>query len=169
MRDYQKAWVSDDGKQYRTDFYERQGMDQFDDNPTFIKLIKQLERFEPSSILEIGCGFGRLLGPVTRHFSEIVVVGGDVSLEMLALCQEELNTVYLDICLFKPMAQFDVAYCRGVAMYFSNEQMTCAMANICQSVKTKMLVYEWPEVCERMKAIDSSPLFEYHSILNKSE
>jgi ubiquinone/menaquinone biosynthesis C-methylase UbiE len=61
-----------------------------------ISLESELKRIPPEqrgrgTALEIGCGPGRLMRPMSRHFSEIH--GVDVSDEMIALAREKLRDV----------------------------------------------------------------------------
>src|SRR5271170_237865 len=63
---------------------------------TIPTLEKELPRLPPASIaarraLEIGCGPGRLMGPMSRHFGEIH--GVDISEEMIALAGERLRAI----------------------------------------------------------------------------
>jgi SAM-dependent methyltransferase len=60
------------------------------------RLESELRRFSPGEThhlkaLEIGCGPGRLMRPMSRHFAEIH--GVDVSDEMIALAREKLRDV----------------------------------------------------------------------------
>lgn len=179
FRDYETAWISSEGAEYRKNFYERQragGTKPLLDNPTVSEVIIDLEKHKPQSILEIGCGFGRLLEPISNYFCDVAVAGCDVSKEMLDLCPEELETFRIDIC--RPLkvyedffsAQWQVAFCKGVFMYFDRHQIREAMQTASSLVRKKILVYEWPFVCKRM--IDVLPpdlKWEYHELLEKEE
>jgi SAM-dependent methyltransferase len=60
------------------------------------RLESELRRFSPGEThrlkaLEIGCGPGRLMRPMSRHFAEIH--GVDVSDEMIALAREKLRDI----------------------------------------------------------------------------
>ena len=182
MRDYIKAWVSDDesGRRYRQDYYERRrpgGWKELFDNPTVEELIADIEKHEPESIIEIGCGFGHHLGPITDHFGERVV-GCDVCSFMRDKCREDLTTFYWDICkldsptiaeLVATWGHWDVGFCRSVFLYFNESQMRIAMNNLARVIKKKMIIYEWPYVCNRMKKIDPLELFEYLPVIEKDE
>ena len=63
---------------------------------TIPTLEKELPRLPATSIaarraLEIGCGPGRLMGPMSRHFGEIH--GVDISEEMIALAAQRLRAI----------------------------------------------------------------------------
>lgn len=164
---YKKQWIDSDGREYRMDFYNRSG--KVVDNPTSDQLIEVLEAYQPSSILEVGCGYGRLLKPVTDHFG-MSVAGCDVSSDMLKLCPVELTTFEHDLCLpTKFTDRWDVGYCRGVFMYFTAEQIRTAMEEVAMLVRRHFIVFEWQEVCDLMQGIDSSVFFEFRPILQKVE
>ena len=61
--------------------------------PTLERELSRLpqQRAEERSALEIGCGPGRLMGPMSKHFGEIH--GVDISEEMIGLAQERLKTI----------------------------------------------------------------------------
>ena len=187
MRDYKQAWIDECGKQYRQDFYDRthqHGSRPLTDNPTTIELFNLLEAHNPKSILEIGCGFGRFLEPISKAFASLCpVCGCDVSIDMLSLCPLDLPTFYWDICE-KPLSEvqypsadwrslfgdhFDVGYSRGVFMYFTDEQMEKAMKHVADCIGKVMIVFEWEEVCERMQNTYIKGNFEYHTIEKRDE
>jgi SAM-dependent methyltransferase len=59
-------------------------------DPTVQQLLPELKRFTGrDAALEIGCGPGRLMRPLSRHFKEIH--GVDVSDEMIRLARERLS------------------------------------------------------------------------------
>ncbi len=74
--------------------------------------LSRLPEGEPESrrALEIGCGPGRLLVPMSRHFGEIH--GVDISAEMAALARERLRGI--------PHASVDVASGDGLGMFSSD-------------------------------------------------
>ncbi len=165
--DYKKQWIHPDGRKYRMDFFNRSG--RLVDNPTANELIDALESHKPLSILEVGCGYGRLLKHVTDHFG-MSIAGCDVSREMLDLCPPELTTFEYDVCLPETfMDTWDVGYCRGVFMYFTEQQMRAAMEEVTMLVRRHFIVFEWQEVCDLMEAITPSNFFEYRPVLKKAE
>ena len=169
-RDYEDVWVLSKGRKYRTDFHERtrrDGTKPLYDNPTYRELVEAIRAHDPESILEAGCGYGRLLEWLEFEFPE--VMGCDVSTEMLDLCR--LPAFWWDICSEEtPMRTWDVVFCRGVFMYLSIEQMPQALTNL-DIVSTKaIVVWEWPEVCEIMRGFTGGDgKFEYHEIERKDE
>ena len=174
MRNYMKDWVSQEGKSYRMDFYRRNQVNLLRDNPTIEQLYSDLDWHKPTSILEVGCGFGRLLSPITALFHDVEVTGCDVSPDMLELCDENLNTFHWDVCKPDPTGRtgrnpWDVAFSRGVFMYFNVVQICKVLKNLNKVVSRKILIYEWPDVCEEVLRCSRSSKLEFHPIEQKPE
>jgi SAM-dependent methyltransferase len=93
-------------------------------------LTAELRRLRTrTSALEIGCGPGRLLRPLSRHFDE--VHGVDVSDEMVRLAKERLRDVSnahphhgtgSDLALF-PDARFDFVYSYAVFQHIPSREV----------------------------------------------
>src|SRR5882672_5512354 len=87
-RDYVRDWVDSRGRDYRLRVFERQrkgGLQPLVSNPTVAEIRQALEACSPSmkdSILEVGCGWGRLLEELHSDFD---IAGCDVSDDMLGL------------------------------------------------------------------------------------
>jgi len=89
--------------------------------PTVQQLLPELRRFAGrDAALEIGCGPGRLMRPLSRHFKEIH--GVDVSDEMIRLARERLSRTPnafpqvgsgSDLSLY-PTGKFDFVYSYAV-------------------------------------------------------
>jgi SAM-dependent methyltransferase len=80
---------------------------------TILTLETEIARLPPSASrrgLEIGCGPGRLMGPMSRNFSEIH--GVDISAEMIALARENLKAI--------PHAQVHVTPDSSLSMFEGN-------------------------------------------------
>lgn len=98
------------------------------------ELVSELRRLPAASpasrrALEIGCGPGRLLRPMSRHFGEIH--GVDISDEMIALARERLRDVPhafphaiggSDLKLF-PDAHFDFVYSYAVFQHIPSAEV----------------------------------------------
>src|SRR5215472_937861 len=89
--------------------------------------LKRLDRRDAA--LEIGCGPGRLMRPMSRHFAEIH--GVDVSDEMIRLARERLRdtpnahpqvTVKSDLAMF-PDAKFDFVYSYAVFQHIPSREV----------------------------------------------
>lgn len=172
-RDYKQAWVSPEGAEYRKAVYERQregGTKPLVDNPTVEELISAAQVHAPVRILEVGCGWGRIL----RQAREVwpILHGCDVSRDYLWIARQAGGHVFeWDITKPAPygVIPYDVVFCRGLMMYFEGEQLAAAMQNMERITKRKVLVWEWTEVCERMRKAHKSDKFEYHAIPQREE
>ena len=51
----------------------------------------------------------------------------------------------------------------------SPEQMAYTMNNMLMLASKKIIIWEWPEVCEKMKTFSNSDKFIYNPILHKNE
>jgi hypothetical protein len=174
--DYVRDWIRPEGLAYRMRAYERQrkgGTQPLTSNPTVDELRSALNVHQPKSVLEVGCGWGRLLEELSRDFD---IQGCDVSMDMLKLCSPQLNVFHIDLAvenqpfLRENAARWDVLFTRGVMLYLREDiQMAYAMNNMLMLASKKILIWEWPEVCERMKTFSNSSQFEYHPIEHSSE
>ena len=170
MNNYWAIWVTPQGADYRRATYQRQrahGAKPLTDNPSVEEIAAVLGAHRPKSVLEVGCGWGRLLMGLHSRFC---IEGCDVSAEMLALCESQLNVFQWDICAGPPSArQWDVVFARGVFQYFDLRQIRRAMLNVSMAAALAVHVWEWPRVCQRMRrAVQSERLF-YHETKKRSE
>jgi SAM-dependent methyltransferase len=93
-------------------------------------LTAELKRLgQRDAALEIGCGPGRLMRPMSRHFAEIH--GVDVSDEMIRLARERLRgvpnahpqvTLRSDLSMF-PAAKFDFVYSYAVFQHIPSRDV----------------------------------------------
>jgi len=98
--------------------------------PTVQQLLPELKRFEGrDAALEIGCGPGRLLRPMSRYFQEIH--GVDVSDEMIRLARERLAhtpNAFLhhgtgsDLAMY-PDGKFDFVYSYAVFQHIPSRDV----------------------------------------------
>ena len=176
-RDYIKAWVGEEGRQYRENVYNRQkegGGKPLIANPKFEEVKRVLKLHSPQSVLEVGCGWGRLLKELRAEF---YVEGCDVSDDMLKLCPSDIKVFKLDIIQASPqflkenLFKWDVIFTRGVMLYFCNSPLVMdkAMHNLIVLANKKIIVWEWPEVCGYMKSICKSEKFDYRPIKHLNE
>ena len=179
-RDYVRDWVDSRGHDYRLGVFERQrkgGLKPLVSNPTVAEIRQALEACSLSmkdSILEVGCGWGRLLEELHSDFD---ISGCDVSDDMLGLADPRLKTFKLDIAtenipfMRANEQRWDVLFTRGVMLYFMEVpvQMAYAMNNMLMLAAKRIIIWEWPEVCAKMRQFSSSPKFEYRPIEHRSE
>jgi 2-polyprenyl-3-methyl-5-hydroxy-6-metoxy-1,4-benzoquinol methylase len=177
-RDYVRDWISPDGLPYRVRTYERQrkgGTRPLLSNPTTAEIVAAFAAHQAHSVLEVGCGWGRLLAELAEH--EYDLHGCDVSEHMLGLCPPGLQVFLHDIAVEDDRfvaanaGRWDVVFTRGVMLYFveAPNEMAQAMRNMEALAARKVIVWEWPEVCEQMARTWPSRKFEYHVSEHRDE
>ncbi len=169
-RDYMSAWVSPEGADYRKAVYERQragGTKPLVDNPTVEEIRDALLVHGAKTVFEVGCGWGRLLRPLDEWFD---IHGCDICTDMMKEIPEHLKwrTFCMDISAsFERL--YDCVFCRGVMMFIPPEKLGQAMRNMEAMARTKVLVWEWSDVCNLMQKTYKSDKFEYHPIPVRDE
>jgi hypothetical protein len=175
--DYRRAWISEEGRSYRLTVYERQrkgGKNPLTSNTTIEEIKQVLKRHEPTSVLEVGCGWGRVLEELCDEYN---IYGCDVSDDLLRLCGHRIKVFKYDIATQdfglprSYIGKWEVLFTRGVMLYLMKMpiHMAYAMNNMLLLAKKKILIWEWPEVCSRMKEISNNQRFEYYPIEHRSE
>lgn len=170
-QDYLKIWVGNEGAKYRAEVVARQGFNgtkPLADNPTIDEVREVLRLHGAKTVLEVGCGWGRLACGLIEEFD---VAGCDVSTEMLRLAPEELDTFWLDIAAprLNPalVGRYDAVFCRGVLHYMSENKtaMENAARNLDALAIKKAVLWEYPEVCAQF----SGDKFDLRPIERKQE
>lgn len=124
---------------------------------------------KPASVLEVGCGSGKLLSGLANEFN---VEGCTKSSDMLRQCEPGLKVFQYDIAAaagdfeYKNVSRWDILLTRGAMMDLIETplQTAYAMNNMLLLARTKILVWERPEVCWWMQQFSDSPKFEYHPV-----
>jgi 2-polyprenyl-3-methyl-5-hydroxy-6-metoxy-1,4-benzoquinol methylase len=176
-RDYEIDWINDQGKEYRLNVYKRQNKNGFLpllSNPTLEEIKSKIDIYKPEKILEVGCGWGRIMEELHDFYK---IEGCDVCKDYLELCNPKLKTFYYDIAIENQdfvklnFQKWDIIFTRGVMLYFMEnpEQMAYAMNNMLMLASKGIIIWEWPEVCEKMKFFSNSDKFEYCPILHLNE
>ncbi len=171
-REYLLAWVDPAGQGYRDAVYARQrsgGSLPLLDNPTVEEIAAVLAADAPAEVLEVGCGWGRLLEPLGARFR---ITGCDVSAEMLALCPPGLAKFRFDLAtadsaeVAAQEGRWDVIFMRGVMLYLveNPQHARRALANLLRLARRQIHVWEWPETCAQMRALCPDRRFVYHPI-----
>ncbi len=176
-RDYERDWVNPEGREYRMAVYhrQRQGGDRpLVSNPSADEVRQALLAHSPRQVLEVGCGWGRLLEEIAGEFN---IQGCDISDDYLALVPKHIKVFKHDIALedqqyYRANADaWDVLFTRGLMLYFMDhpEQMAQVMNNMMSLAAKKIIIWEWPEVCKKMQQVCASDKFEYHPIEHRDE
>lgn len=178
MAKYRELWCEPEGRDYRSATYQRQnsaGTLPLVDNPHIDSVIKALKFYQPDDVLEIGCGWGRWLEQLNRHFH---ITGCDASLDMLRVVPDAYKDCALHLDITAPLPQtglfaiktWDVAITRGVLHYLLDDLslLNAAVRNMHTLVRSKVILWELPEVCEVVEKYNSS-LFDLRPIERKEE
>ena len=175
-RDYRHCWVDLAGVEYRRRCFERQsaqGTRPLIGNPSLDEVRNALRSSKARSVLEVGCGWGRLLGALTPEFE---VAGCDVSDDMLRLCPPELKAFRHDIAIEnlafnrEHHGRWHCLFTRGVMLYLMQpEQTAYAMNNMLMLASGDIHIWEWPEICQHMQLFSTSSRFIYHPIEHRDE
>src|ERR1017187_7877814 len=132
MRDDWNSRAAEDANYYVA--FGRRNQDEDEFFATAAPVVRWLERDLPrlscrDAALEIGCGPGRLMRPLSRHFQEIH--GVDVSDTMIALARERLrrtpnafprHSSGSDLSLF-PSEKFDFVYSYAVFQHIPSREV----------------------------------------------
>ncbi len=170
MERYRELWASPESA-YRDEVYARQSKDgtkPLMDNPTIEEVERVLRSYEAQNILEVGCGWGRLSGPLIGKFRS--VTGCDISTALLLRCPPGMGLFVYDIASpvgpFEP--RYDVVFLRGVLNYIINDEklMANARRNLALMAKKKVILWELPEVC---KQFYGDPLYDCRPLEVKPE
>lgn len=105
-------------------------------------ILPELTRYvdlDSARIVEVGCGIGRLTGPVAERFPGATVVGTDISARLLAIAEERASgpvyvlTADLDECDDAQAA--DAAYSVAVLQHIDNQRKRAMIAQIARALR----------------------------------
>lgn len=150
-RGYEYYWVSEEGKKYRETCVARQGKKgskPLVDDPTFEEIRAALDTYTPESVLEAGCGWGRILEELAPFYS---IEGCDISDDLLAQVPASIPTFKYDLVHPTPLERtWDLVFCRAVLMFFvtNPDHMKKAVETMEAMASKKVIVWDWPHVCE---------------------
>ncbi len=176
-RDYRQTWIEPVGIPYRRAVYERQragGAKPLLDNPSAAEIAAALRTGGAKRVLEIGCGWGRLMSQLGAEFE---IAGCDVSDDMLGLAPKSLEVFHYDVAvesldfIRRNAGRWDACYTRGVMLYFLGDRVACAYAlnNMLALAAGQVHCWEWPEVCETLRCFCTSERLVLHPIEHRDE
>lgn len=168
---YAHYWADESGKQYRERTYTRQkegGEKPLVANPTVKEIREVFDVYTPESILELGCGWGRLLEALSPYYH---IEGCDLSDEYLARAPEGIRVFKYDVVKDDVPGEWDIVFTRAVMQYFINDEaaLRSAMQHMERMAKKKVIVWEWPHVAEAMRKAYPSEKFAYMRMAYKDE
>jgi 2-polyprenyl-3-methyl-5-hydroxy-6-metoxy-1,4-benzoquinol methylase len=147
------------------DIYEKWGKSSHD----WKVLSLLIDRYKPSSILDVGCGSGRLFGLYQqKHIND--VIGIDVSEKALKLANRDFPTVKTMRMKTEDMnfgyKQFDLAICNRTLQHIPKQNIDTVIKKLCSS---SWMVYI-NELTSSDGISESKDMFkhDYLSILGKN-
>jgi len=168
---YKKHWIDEQGKKQRDTLEERQSVTLQRFFPTPAGLRRRIAAYNPQNVLDIGCGYGRLLEEMAKHFN---AEGCDVANDLLEKVRPDLREKVFQLDIVNPPPgwitehrnNWDVSYAWAVFMYFIDdpESMASAMKHTDEITKKKIIIWDWKHVCDYMRSVYPSEKFEYHYI-----
>lgn len=162
------------GPEYMLQAFERQnenGWKPLRTNPTIDEVHDAVIYHAPASVLEIGCGWGRLTSPLNQRMGGCVE-GCDYLPEMLARCDGTFRAFPWDCLKNEPRLahKWDVTFTRGVFLYFAGDGLVAdAMNSILAITAKRAIFWEWPETIRAMIATCRDPRIEYRVVAHLEE
>lgn len=140
--------------------------------PTVVDVRNAVKHHDARTALQIGCGGGLVLSGIA---GDCEAEGCDVSSAAIAACAPGLRVFELDIAaenrgfLAANAGRWDVLFTSGVMCNFMSSPVSMAQAinNMLSLARVAIIVWEWPEVCARMREFSDSPKFDYRPIGNR--
>lgn len=163
-----------DSPDYMLKVFDRQsenGWKPLTSNPTIEEVHQEIFNHYPQSVLEVGCGWGRLTKPL-NDMMNIPVDGCDYLPEMITKCDDSFNSFQWDCLTNSPKLNktWDVLFTRGVMCYFvEDDLMKPALENILKITNKCVIFWEWQDTIDVMKSITNDPKVIYKVQERKSE
>ena len=112
-------------------------------------------------VLDLGCGLGRLRGPLCKHFPGAVYTGVEVSEHLCA----ELGWVHGSAATFRSGGRFDLVVCQDVLQYLDDAEAEQAIGNFARHCRGALFFgvltrEDWEENCDQARTDGSGYLRE---------
>ena len=113
------------------------------------------------SILDLGCGLGRLREPVLARFPRARYTGVEVSEHLCA----ELGWTYGSAATFRSRHRFDLVICQDVLQYLDEVEAEQALDNLARHCRGALFFgaltrEDWEENCDRLRTDGNAYLRE---------
>lgn len=148
MTEYVPAeYWAERGRTYEAEARERGWWDA-EDAP----LIELLGTLTFESVLEVGCGYGRVGAAILRHFPKVKYTGLDISVDLLSgtakrLPQAEL--ILADLAYFDIDRQWDVVVAANTLGHIRPEDLPRVWAKMERWARRDIIHIDWNEVGKR--------------------
>jgi len=171
---YYSDWIGKEGETYRKGVYERQkqgGTKPLIDNPTIEEISKEIRFFCPTSVLELGCGWGRLMEPLNSDFN---IEGCDICKDLMEKANPSLRIFSWDIVKTKcpkNNQNWDVLFSRGLFLYIfqNSNDLRDSIKNVLEVTNKAIILWEWPHVLEAIKKISTDSKLQFRPIEYRDE
>lgn len=135
------------GKTYADEAKERGWWDA-EDTP----LIELLQTLEFETVLEVGCGYGRVGAAILRHFPAVRYTGLDISVDLILAAAKRLGTVELilaDLEYFDIDRQWDVVIAANTLGHIRPDHLKDVWAKLERWAKRDIIHIDWNDVGKR--------------------
>lgn len=110
-------------------------------------ILETIANRENTSVLDVGCGYGRLTLAIKQHYSDIEVVGFDVSANYVRMYEDNTHCrAYLGKLenVSKEIGKYDYIVCVTVLMYIDNSSYSMVIYDLLTHLKHdgKLIVIE---------------------------
>ena len=109
-------------------------------------------RVDVRSILDLGCGLGRLREPLLARFARARYTGVEVSEHLCA----ELGWVHGSAAAFRARRRYDLVICQDVLQYLDDTEAELALENLARHCRDALYFgaltrEDWEENCDRAR------------------
>lgn len=132
------------GKTYEAEARERGWWDA-EDAP----LIELLHTLEFKTLLEVGCGYGRVGAAIARHFPKVKYTGLDISVDLLSGTAKRLpkaELILADLAYFDIERQWDVVLAANTLGHIRPEDLPNVWAKMERWARKAIIHIDWNDV-----------------------
>lgn len=125
------------------------------------ELMATIGHLGPASILEIGVGFGRIGGLLTRRWPDARYVGVDISPDRVAEARARLDSgidsrvevMEADIVEWVPYGRYDLVIAVEVLMHIRPADLAGVIEKMKRTARQHVYTVDWVEPIHPMKAV----------------
>jgi trans-aconitate methyltransferase len=132
------------GKYYEAEAIER-GWVNVENEPLF----RLLDTLEFSSVLEVGCGFGRVGAALKRHYPHIAYTGLDVSVDLIMAAQKRIGDgqfIATDVATWDTDEKWDLVVAVSVLGHILPADIEVVIAKMRKWANNDVVAIDWDEV-----------------------
>lgn len=111
-------------------------------------LLELLARLRFSSVLEVGCGFGRVGASIVAHWPYVAYTGMDVSPDLVAAAQRRIpngELICADLATWEPDRQWDLVVSVSVLGHILPEDVAGVIRKMRRWAKRDLVTIDWDE------------------------